>query len=298
MRSEPQIRLPSDRGPEIVVERDPGLRGFGDQHFRGARRGIDREQVERLLVAALALDVERAAVLRPVDACDIDVGIGAEIDLGAVRAVGGHHRQRDRDIGGARGGVALVERLGAIGTDRGARHRLDVGFIEAFDRDMAVARCPPRAGGAFHLFLRDEFGGAAGDGAPALPGERLLLGRRQIERDQILVADEADIAASLGDVRVDLGLRRVGQPADLAVERGEIEIAVDRDEDALAVGRPVVVDDPFGAADARALATHLLPPRKFRRPIRPCGCRPACAVRRSSCRRPTDRSARARRRAA
>jgi hypothetical protein len=46
------------------------------------------------------------------------------------------------------------------------------------------------------------------------------------EHEQILVADEGEIAPAFGDLGVKLGLLGLGQPANVAVERGEVEIPV------------------------------------------------------------------------
>ncbi len=76
---------------EVVVEIEPGARRFAKYRAARARGGIDGQQVEMLLVAAFALDVERLAILRPFHPGEINVGIGAEIDLGAAASVRVHH---------------------------------------------------------------------------------------------------------------------------------------------------------------------------------------------------------------
>ena len=73
------------------VEPAPRARSFGEQDGRFARRGIDLEHVERLLVAALALHQQGRSVLRPVNPRQIDVGIAAEIDLHLGRSIRLHH---------------------------------------------------------------------------------------------------------------------------------------------------------------------------------------------------------------
>jgi hypothetical protein len=47
---------------QVVVDADPGLRGFGQQGALGQRGGVDRDQVEALLVARLALVDQGLAV--------------------------------------------------------------------------------------------------------------------------------------------------------------------------------------------------------------------------------------------
>src|SRR5256885_477026 len=66
------------------------------------------------------------------------------------------------------------------------------------------------------------------------------------------------VTSTFGVMGVDLGVGRIGQPSDRSAGGiGEIEVAVDRNEDRLAVGRPFIFDDTLGPADATALAAHL-----------------------------------------
>ena len=243
---------------EIAVEVDPGLRGLAENGAAGAARRIDSKKIEALLVAALALDVKGAPVLRPVDTGEIDVGIGAEVDLGSPAARGIDHPKRHNHVGSSRGGIALIEHLGPVRTDCSARHGRDLRFVVAFDRDAPVAGRPPGTGVAVHLLLRDELGGAAGDRALAIRRQRPFGAGAKIDGIEVLVTDEADVAPAFRHVRVDLGRRRVRQAADRAGGHiREVEIAVDGREDRFAVRRPLIFDNALGAADAVAFAAHL-----------------------------------------
>ena len=112
------------------------------------------------------------------------------------------------------------------------------------------------AGEARHFLLRDEFGLAIMDRAAA---RRDRLGRAADGADpQALVAHEGQIFALGADAGVELGRLALGQALHAAVDRGEVEVAVERDEQGLAVGGPVVIDDAGEPADPRAFALHLL----------------------------------------
>ena len=125
------------------TEGEPRIAGAGAQGTKGVRSGavVDLDNLERsirlaveqaeraadvritdvvlgvsgpdlrsdVVRAVLPLDIDRAAIGRPVDAGDIDVEIEAEVDLDAARAIGVYHEQLDHGIVGARRGVALVE---------------------------------------------------------------------------------------------------------------------------------------------------------------------------------------------
>ena len=100
---------------------------------------------------------------QPVDAGEIDVGIGAEVGLDPAAAVGVHQVKVDHRIGGAGARIALLEGGGLVGADRGAGGDLDPAVVDPRDRDAAVVGRPPMALGAAHFLLRDEFGEAPAD---------------------------------------------------------------------------------------------------------------------------------------
>src|SRR5689334_14004744 len=94
----PQEAAVAQRG-EIIAEVDPTLGSFGQQDLRLASRRIDREQVQPLLIAALALDVEGLTVLRPIDTRQINVAFLSQIDLYLARSVRLHDIEIDQRIG-------------------------------------------------------------------------------------------------------------------------------------------------------------------------------------------------------
>jgi hypothetical protein len=61
----------------VALHVDPVRRALRQQRARRAGGGVDREEVERLLVATEALDVEGAPVHRPAHAGEVDVGARA-----------------------------------------------------------------------------------------------------------------------------------------------------------------------------------------------------------------------------
>ena len=243
---------------QIVCKVDPGLRRLAEQERRLAGDRVDPQDVEPLLVAAHPLDEEALAVLGPVDAGQIDVRVAAEVGLDPAAAVRRHDVEVDDGVPGAGGGVALLDQPRPLGTDRGAgddRHRA---FIDPGDGDEAVVRRPPIAGLPPHLLLRDELGRAPAQRAAAVAGQRPLPGRGEVHDEDVLVAEVGEVAAGLRHLGVDLRLLGLGQAADLAVEAGEVEVAVDRHQDRFAVRRPAIIGDPLGAGDAKPLAAHLL----------------------------------------
>ena len=252
--------------PQIVRQVEPavGCRRLGEDHGRAAGRGIDLQHVEPGLLAVLALHVERRSVRRPIDACEVDVGVRPHVHLHPRRAVGVHQPQLDRGVGRARGRVALLVDSRALGADRGARDHLHLALVGALHGDAAVVGRPPMAGVAVHLLLRDELCGAPRERAAAISRKRALLAGRQIDHEQVLVAHERGVAPRLRYLGVDLGRLALGQAADVAVERRDVEVAVERHEDRLAVGRPIIGGDAAGAADAQPLASHLLRLRHLR----------------------------------
>ena len=89
-------------------------------------------------------------------------------------------------------------------------------------------------------------------------GDLALGAGGKVEHDQFIVANEGHEAALAADRRVELGFLGVGQAANLPREVGEVDVAIERHQQRLAVGRPVVSDDAGQIGDARALALHPL----------------------------------------
>ena len=152
MREAAALRLPEQAAVgehmEGVVEVDPAVRPLAEHDFCQPGRRIDLEQIERLLVAAQPLDVERLAVGRPVDAGQIEIGVGTEVDTRLVATVGVHEPELDRGIGGAGDRIALLDDRRPLGADRRAADDRDLALVGALDGQSAVAGCPPGAGEA------------------------------------------------------------------------------------------------------------------------------------------------------
>ena len=237
---------------------DPGLCGLAGQHARGSGGRIGGEDVEPLLIAGEALDIQRLAIHGPGDTGDIDVGRRAKIDLGVARSIRVHQPQRHIGIGSAGRRIGLGEEAGAIGTDGSACHLLHRGFVDARHGDAAVVRCPPVTVEPVQLFLRDEFGDAPahlGRGfscnfAGGAAGQRL--------HEQMAVAHEAGKAALGAQLGVGLGFRRLRQPRNVAIQSGHPQIAVHRHQQAFRIGCPGIIGDALDVGNAPAFAVHAL----------------------------------------
>ena len=202
---------------QIVMQVQPGLAGFAEQHARRARCGIDLQHIEPFLVAALALHQQAFRVGHPVHPRQIDVGIGAKIDL--YMAVAGlvPNKQVDTGIVCASKGIALLVNAGALGPDCGARGNLHAAFIDPGIGKRSVIGGPPMAAAAVHLFLRDKFSNAIAQRAAAITGQRLFRTVGQAADDKILVAHERNMAALGANGGIKLTGRGLGQTAGIAL---------------------------------------------------------------------------------
>ena len=244
----------------IVAEVDPVILArslFGEPHFAVAGCRIDLEHIEHGLLAVLALDINRAAVGRPIDPRDIDVGVVAQIDLDLVAAIGVHHKQLDNRIVAARDRIALVVNLGPRRADGGAGDDADGALVGALDNQTALIGCPPVSGEAAHFLLSHELGLAPADRVAFLGRDRRRL-FAEFADPQLPLAHERCVALARRQRRIKLAFLGIGQAGHLAVELGEIEIAIQRHEHARPVARPLIGDDPRQPTDPRALALHLL----------------------------------------
>ena len=130
-----------DEGPsvleetQIVVEVDPGRAAFPEQIGLLERCDIDPPEIEPLLVAALQLVAQMLVAVQPVDAGEIDVGVGTEIDPACFAALGRDQAERDRDVSAACRRIALLDHLGAVGKDLAALDDGNLRFVVAFKRN-------------------------------------------------------------------------------------------------------------------------------------------------------------------
>ena len=150
----------------------------------------------------------------------------------------------------------------AAGVDLEALDFVDRRLVDARVGEVLLVRRPPVAGVAPHLLLRDELGDAVAHEPAAARREPALGAGRDLDRVEVLVADEADVAAARGEFRVGLEGRGLGQPPH-GLARGlrkvvVVEVARERDEQPARVGRPLVVDDAAQRRDALALAPGFL----------------------------------------
>ena len=252
-------------GLEVVGQRHPGIRGPRQDHPRGPRRGIDAQQVQRLLVARLALDIEGAAVGGPVHPRQIDVGVGAQIDLRPLARVPVMHIQFDHGIGPSGARIALLDHTGPATGDVEPRNDVDGALVGALQGDPALVGAPPIAGVAVHLFLGDELGGGPGDQALAVGRHSRLVIAVQVQHDQVLVTDEGDEIAFGRDLGVDLIGRGFGQAAHRPARAfREEDIAFQRRKDVAALLVPGVFDHAT-LADPHPLAPGLLGLGQFAR---------------------------------
>ncbi len=247
---------------QAVVQRHPGRAGFVGEHALAVGVECHFHQVQLLLVARLALE---AQVLRiaPIDAGQVDVLFLAQVDPARLR-LGGRcdHAQLHAHIGVTGGRVTLFDHIGAVGVDLVAllhRHRC---LVDARERDGRIVRCPPVTGVAVHLFIGDELGHAVADGGAAVAGQLQLLSTGQVDHPQVAAADEADEAALGRQLGVGGEAFTMGQLAHrrlaLLLEVVQVQLAAQREQQALRVRRPLVIDDAGHRGDALALAAGLL----------------------------------------
>ncbi|MNS62326.1 hypothetical protein D3C72_953840 [compost metagenome] len=228
---------------EAVGQRHPGGRALRSDDTAGARRRIDAQQVQGLLVARQALDVEGPPVLGPVDAGQIDVGVGAQVDLDPFTGLHVLDIELDHGVGTPGARIALLDHRGAAAGDVQARDDVDGAFVRALQSDEALVRAPPVAGVAIQLFLSDELRRGPGDQAVAVRGDRLFSARGQVQHHQILIAHEADIGPLGRDLGVDLIRRRFGQAPHAAVSAvGQEDVAFQRGQDVAALFIPGIFD--------------------------------------------------------
>ena len=268
----PEIKLPparpfgrkQDRSVlqrlQIIAQRNKGRASIREQQGRASGRRIDPKHVDLRLVAVLTLDQQRRSVGKPVDPRQIDVRVRSEVGLDRVRTVRVHHIEIDHRVRSPGTRIALLDGGRLVGPDRGPGGQLDPALVDPRHGDAAVARPPPMALGPIHFFLRDELGHAPADRVRRTAGNLGGRSRRKIDDMKLVIANERNEASGFADRAIEFARRSRSQSADGSVEArkvGKVEVAVERDEQGLAVGRPVVGNDPGQVADPRPLALHL-----------------------------------------
>ena len=244
---------------QVVVQRHPGGAGLGEQGALGTAGQAGFHQFQALLVAALALEGD-ALRIAPVHPGQVDVRVAAQVDPLRLRAgERGNHPQLHPHVGIAGGRVALLDHLHAVGIHLVAllhRHRA---FIDARKGNGRIIRRPPVTGVAVHFLVGDELGHAVADDRAAVRRELYLLAAGQIDHPQVALADEADKPALGRDLRVGGEAFAVGELAHRAAgQLVQVQLAGQREQQALGIGRELVIDDATHRGDALALAAGLL----------------------------------------
>ena len=186
---------------------------------------------------------------------------------------GSHDVELDQHVGRAGGGIALVVDLGALGADRGARDDADRRLVEPLDRDAARRRATTNSRCA-----RSISSCATNSASPQWTVPPPSVVSRAPRRRRAADTNRFWSRTKLTDSRPCGLIAGLSSPpacrsagCTLPSSVGEIEVAVERHEDRLAVGRPVIGDDAGRcrrSARARAASSR---PRKARR-----RCRPSC----------------------
>ena len=240
------------------MDADPGCRRFRQQGALRQGGCIDSHQIERLLVARLALVDQRLAVRAPVGAHQVDVRVRAQIHLALRARFRRDDQQLHQHVRVAGGRVALLDDVGAVGEDFEAAHDGHRCFVIAFVGDGGIVGRPVVAGALAHFFLRHEFGFAVADRALSIRGELAFLVRLEVDHIDVLIAHKRHVAAFRRNFRVQhiaLGdqarLVRVGRV-------DQVQIAGQRHQQLLAIGRPAVAENAVQAGRALAFAARLL----------------------------------------
>jgi hypothetical protein len=195
---------------------------------------VGLDELEFLLVARLALE-RQALRIAPVHARQIDVRVRAEVDPARLRAgLRRDHAELDRNIRIARGRIALFDDFRAVRIHLVTLLHRHVRLVDARERDRRIVGRPPVTGVAVHLLVGDELGHAVADYRAAVVRELGRLAASKINRPQVAVADEADVAAARGKLRVGrkaFAVRELAHclPAGLR-EVDEVELAAEREQ--------------------------------------------------------------------
>ena len=220
----PENLAPFGQEIEVVVQLHPGVAAFREELSRLAAGDGEGKDVEALLVARLPLHQQPVALGVPLDAREVAV-LAAEVACGRRTRVEREDRERHAGIRAPGRGIALLQDAHAVGIDLESLDLVDRRFVDARIGEVLLVGRPPVAGVAPHLLLRDELGDAVAHQPAAARGEPALGARRDFDRVQVLVADEADVAAVRGELRVGLEGRGLGQPAH-GLARGLRQVVV------------------------------------------------------------------------
>src|SRR5690625_928992 len=245
---------------QVVVQVDPGVAGFGQNGAGFAAVAIGKNQLERFLVAALALEGQLPAVGQPGHARNVDVVFIAQVNPGDPAAFQRNNAQPVLDVGGANKGVALFNNGDFVGFDFMALRQLNVGFVDWQKGQMAAVGRPPEAPVATHFLLGNEFGDAVGNGVGGAVGQRGFLAGFGVDHPQVPAANKSDVLSVGGHPGVGIKFRRVGELPDLPAFGCQVkqeQVAADREQHKSPVTRPSVANNAAQVGNAFAFATGL-----------------------------------------
>jgi len=131
-------------------------------------------------------------------------------------------------------------------------------LIDEAERDAAIVRAPPVTGGAIELLLRDEFRRAPAPELRSPLRQRTLAAAHRRHDEQVVIANERDVASLWGDLGVQVARGRVSQLTDrAALARVQPQVPLDRHDDEASLLVPRIVDYSV-RLHALALAPALL----------------------------------------
>ena len=190
----PQERVLLFQEGQVVIEAKPGFRGLGEQGSGLAVLDIDLEKVQCLLVARLPLHRDVFRPREPVDACEIDILLDAQVQPRCVSGIQANDTEIDFRVRRARRRVALQEDVEALGENLETFFKRYRRFVDARIRDRRTVRRPPVTRQAVHLLLRNKLGHAVLDRAAAVGRQLALFVAVEIHDVQILLPYERHVA--------------------------------------------------------------------------------------------------------
>ena len=195
---------------EVLVPVDPRALRLLVDAGRLARRGVAREDLQRVLAPVHPLHEQGAAVDRPLREGQVVIGLLLEVH--PRRPAVGDRDDADADVRVRVAGLgvagALERAVLAVGVvDREHRDRR---VVEAHERQARPVRRPPErvAAAAEDLLHVDPRRRAVQDRLAAVGGELALEAGREVEGEQVVVADVGEAGAVRREA--DVLLRRRG----------------------------------------------------------------------------------------
>ena len=281
---------------QVVVQRHPGLAGLGEQRALlaaapGRPRSV-RACAGRATGAGRSGAAGRASRRAP-GRCPCS--LPRSTHCGSASPLRRDHAQLHQHVVVAGGGIALLDHFGAVGIDLVAllhRHRR---FVDAREGDAPNRPAPTssRCGGPFPRRRRTRRRRCRWSSLPSrvsctcLPLARSITHRLR-SRTKLTKPPFGEIFGSVAKPSPLVSLRTAALPGLRQVV--QVQLAAEREQQRLAVRRPLVVDDAAERGDALALAARLLfVAEHFRRPAGCVGVDQHARSGRWRCRSPTGR---------